>query len=340
MSQPGIPPVETTGSAPVVPRWYRVARTAGFILLAGITLFGIRELLTGDTSAVAEYWTHKLPWLPLVLTLFAADLFLEGVAWIAVYERFGMRARDRTGFMIYLSGNAGLLLPAQLGRLIRPDSMTRAKRGVLADCMKAEASVFVLDALSVAALLAGLLLWRVHPLAAPLGAITIIAVFLYLGHRVADRLAGTRLGLPHGFWWHWHSAAIVLVEMCGWLLNGAALFVLVANLPGNVGLWEALFYAPGSAIFGVATGLPGGIGATEGALGTALRLNAVPAAHLTLVVAAFRLITFWLRLPIGWIALAIVHRRVKREAAAAAKPLDLDGANLPPGNLNAHADRS
>ena len=51
---------------------------------------------------------------------------------------------------------AGLLLPAQLGRLIRPDAMLRMKRGGLRHCLKAEAVSFVLDTTSVFSLLAAL----------------------------------------------------------------------------------------------------------------------------------------------------------------------------------------
>jgi uncharacterized membrane protein YbhN (UPF0104 family) len=65
-------------------------------------------------------------------------------------------------------------------------------------------------------------------------------------------------------------------------------------------------------VLGVSTGLPGGIGATEGIIGTALSLRNVPMEHLAIAIAAFRLITFWMWIPIGWLALAIVNRRTSR----------------------------
>jgi uncharacterized membrane protein YbhN (UPF0104 family) len=301
---------------PEVPKWYRLARTIGFVLLAAITIWGLRELFTGDWQAVTGYWTSKLPWLPVILGFFLLDLFLEGVAWVWVYERFRIRAADPLGATVYLSGNAGLLMPAQLGRLIRPDSMVKLGRASLADCIKAEGSVFVLDSLSVVALLAGLIVWRIYPGLAMVAGFGLIAICLFLGDRIANRLAGTRLDLPRGFWWSWKSWAIVFVEMIGWGMHGVAFFILVADLPGNLTLWDALFYAPGSAVLGVGSGLPGGVGATELLLGGALRINQVPVEQLALVVTAFRLVTFWLRLPIGWVALAVVRRKAALAEAA------------------------
>ena len=292
-------------------KWHRRARWLGYVILAVVTVYGIRKFSQGDWETVAAYWANELPWVPLIIAFFVLDLVLEGVAWIWVYERFGVRALDRLGVGVYLSGNAGLLMPAQLGRLIRPDTMVRVGRARMSTCLKAEGAVFVLDSLSVLALLAGLVAWKIHPALGLTAGLMTVVVVLYLGHHVADRLVGTKLHVPHRFWWSKSSFAIVAIEMAGWVMHGIAFYVLVADLPGVVTVWDALFYAPGSAVLGVVTGLPGGVGVTEGLLGTALRFNEVPVEHLALVVGAFRIITFWLRLPIGWLALA----RVKRTAS-------------------------
>jgi uncharacterized membrane protein YbhN (UPF0104 family) len=285
----------------------------------------VRELARGDWSAIREFWSSKLYILPIVFGLALLDVVFEGIAWAWVARRFKLRSLDLTGALVFLTGKAGLLMPAQLGRLIRPDSMVRMGRATLADCIKAEGSVFVLDSLSVVALLAGLIVWKLYPALAMVAGFGLIAVCLFLGDRIANRLAGTRLDLPRGFWWSWKSWAIVFVEMIGWGMHGVAFFILVADLPGNLTLWDALFYAPGSAVLGVGTGLPGGIGATEGFLGGALSINQVPVEHLALVVTAFRLVTFWLRLPIGWVALAVVRRKAAQmEAAREVEAADAD----------------
>ena len=297
------------------------ARTGALLLLVGVTVYGVYAFLTGDPMAAAEFWRDKMGIIPLVFLLACVDVALEATGWMWVYERLGIKAFDSGGVTAYLSGRAGLLLPAQLGRLIRPDAMLRLKRGGLRHCLKAEAVAFVLDSTSVAALLAALLAYQFHPLMAPIAALAVIAVSLFLGDQIADRLTGTKLELPAAFWWRWKTLAIVAIEMTGWVAHGAAFYLVIKGLPGDANLWDALFYAPASSVLGVATGLPGGIGATEGFLGASLRLMKIPSEYLVLAVGAFRLITFWLWLPVGWIALAVLKRR----AALA------EGEELPPG---------
>ena len=297
------------------------ARTGALLLLVGVTIYGIYAFLTGDPMAAADFWRDKMGIMPLVFLLACADVALEATGWMWVYERLGIKALDSGGVISYLAGRAGLLLPVQLGRLIRPDAMLRLKRGGLRHCLKAEAVAFVLDSTSVAALLAALLAYQFHPLTAPVAALAVIAVSLFLGDQIADRLTGTKLELPAAFWWRWKTFAIIVIEMAGWVAHGAAFYLVIKGLPGNANLWDALFYAPASSVLGVATGLPGGIGATESFLGASLRLMKIPSEHLVLAIGAFRLITFWLWLPIGWFALAMLKRRAAL----------VEGEEFPPG---------
>jgi len=296
--------------------WMKHARTWAVVLLVAVTIYGVYQFITGDPEAAASFWRDKLAVIPLVLALAVLDVALESFGWMWVYERLGIKAFDAEGATAYLAGRAGLLLPAQLGRLIRPDAMLRLKRGGLRHCLKAEAVAFLLDSTSVVALLAALLAYMISPLAAPLAALAVIVVLLFLGDQLTNMLTGTRLELPAAFWWKWSTLAIILVEMAGWAAHGVALFLVIKGLPGDATLWDALFYGPASSVLGVATGLPGGIGATEGFLGASMRIMSIPSEHLVLAVGAFRLITFWLWLPIGWIALAMLRRRAAGLAQA------------------------
>lgn len=294
--------------------WMKHARSWALVLLAAVTIYGVYQFITGDWEAAAGFWSGKLSVIPLVVALAVLDVVLESVGWMWVYERLGMRAFDSGGVLAYLAGRAGLLLPVQLGRLIRPDAMLRLERGGLRRCLKAEAVAFLLDSTSVVALLAALLAYTISPLAAPLAALAVIIVLLFLGDQLTNYLTGTRLELPPAFWWRWSTLAIIVVEMAGWAAHGIALFLVISGLPGEARLWDALFYGPASSVLGVATGLPGGIGATEGFLGASMRIMSIPSEHLVLAVGAFRLITFWLWLPIGWVALGMLRRRVARLA--------------------------
>lgn len=293
-------------------RIIKYSRLIAFVLLGVVTAFGLYRFATGDWTVVVAYWRANLAIVPFLAAISIIDVALEGTAWMWVYHRFNIRAFDRGGVATFVAGRAGLLLPAQLGRLIRPDAMVKLGRGSMGDCLKAEAVIFVLDALSVMALLTGLIVFRIYPLATPFAVIAVIVVAIFLGNRITQMLTHTRMKLPTTFWWAWPTMFIVMVGMTGWIAHGAALYIVVADLPGNMTLWDSLFFAPGSAVLGVATGLPGGIGATEGLLGASLRLRSVPIEHLALAIAAFRLITFWVWIPIGWLALAVVNRRLKR----------------------------
>lgn len=178
----------------------------------------------------------------------------------------------------------------------------------MTDCLKAEAVMFVLDGVSVLALLIGLLVFKVNPWLAVPATVLVAVVMVYPGDKLAELLAHTKLNFPANFWWSWPTMGIVTVQMAGWVAHGFALFVVVASMPGAMTLWDSLFFAPSAAVIGTGTGLPGGIGATEGILGASLRFRQVPVEHLAIAVAAFRLITFWVWIPIGWLALLSVKR--------------------------------
>jgi hypothetical protein len=307
----------------------KIARLAAFVLLAVITLLGVYGFMTGDWSTVVAYWREHIEIVPLLIGFSILDVGLEGIAWMWVYHRFNIRALDKGGYATYLAGRAGLLLPAQLGRLIRPDAMHKLQRAPLAECLKAEAIVFVLDAISVVALLGGLFLYRIYPLAAVPAALAVVGISIFLGNRITAMLTHTRMNMPASFWWAWPTIFIVALNMAGWVAHGLALHVVVAGMPGDMTLWDSLFVGPGAAVLGVSTGLPGGIGATEGIIGASMSLRSVPMEHLAFAITAFRLITFWMWIPIGWLALAVVNRRISRpitpESAADLAESELSG---------------
>jgi len=287
------------------------ARPAALVILVTVTAIGVYKFATGDWTDVVAYWGDHLSVVPLLIGFAILDVILESLAWMWSYHRLKIRVFDRDSAMIYLAGRAGLLMPAQLGRLIRPDAMVTLGRASMTECLKAEAVMFVLDGVSVLALLAGLLVFRFNPWLALPCVVVLVMVMVYPGDKLALLLAHTRLHFPAKFWWGWPSMGIVAVQMAGWVAHGLALFAVVASLPGAMTLWDSLFFAPGAAVLGTGTGLPGGIGATEGILGASLRFRSVPVEHLAIVVAAFRLITFWAWIPIGWLALWAVKRRQK-----------------------------
>jgi glycosyltransferase 2 family protein len=69
----------------------------------------------------------------------------------------------------------------------------------------------------------------------------------------------------------------------------------------------AVAFLTGNAI-GSAVPTPGGLGAVEAALTTTLTVAGLGSAHAFAAVVLFRLITFWLPVPVGWVALGYLQR--------------------------------
>lgn len=292
--------------------WQRYAHWIGLLVLVAVSFYGVRQFMAGDAAAVTEVWKGQITTLPVVCLFALINLGLEVVGWLWTFQFLGFKANDRIAVGVCVSGKAGLLLPAQLGRLIRPDLMVRLGRGTFGENLKAEAAVFILDGLAVVALFAGLVAWRVHPLLSPAAFAAVVIVNLFLGNRVARLLSDTRFHFPSTFWLSWQAFGITVVQAAGWASHGIAFFVLTSDLPGNMTLWDALFLAPGSAVIGLASGLPGGLGLTDGLLGASLGIGGIPAAHHVLGVAVFRLITFWAVLVVGWLALVWTGRQIRK----------------------------
>lgn len=96
------------------------------------------------------------------------------------------------------------------------------------------------------------------------------------------------------------------------LLSGAyivALWSAVMAFGGDVPFATvAVVYLAGGAI-GSAAPTPGGLGAVEAALSTGLAAAGMPGAAAVSAVLLFRLATFWLPVPIGWLSLAWLQSR-------------------------------
>ena len=284
------------------------SRAAAFALLGVVTAYGVYQFAGGEWRVALESWRGRVHVFPLVLALAALDVGLEMFAAMWVYERFGIRAFDGRGALASLAIRAGLLLPAQLNRLIRPDGFVRLGRGEMTRCLEAEGATFVLDTLSVLALIAGLAAWRLNPMAGPAAFLAVALTGLAVGRFASGWLEGTRFALPAEFWWRPSTLGIVAVEASCWLVHGAAFWVLVRGLPGGVGAVEAILGSALASVLGAVSGAPGGVGVVDGVLGASLHWMEVPGEHMALAVLGFRLASFWLWIPIGWIALVLTRR--------------------------------
>ena len=88
----------------------------------------------------------------------------------------------------------------------------------------------------------------------------------------------------------------------------AALWFAVLAFDGGLGFVSvAVVYLAAAAIGSVAP-TPGGLGAVEVALSTGLAAAGMPGAAAISAVMLFRLATFWLPIPVGWVAMQWLQR--------------------------------
>ena len=113
-------------------------------------------------------------------------------------------------------------------------------------------------------------------------------------------------------------AMVSVFALVNWLADAGCLAASVAAagvpVPGRsiVLIWAAAAAATTLNL------TPGGLGVVEAALIAGLVATGIPTADATTAVLAFRLISFWLKLIVGWIAYPLVQRRGSRTRGAPA----------------------
>ena len=291
-------------------------RTIAFIVLLGVTAWGAVSFFNGDWRETLAHWQHRWPVLWLAFFLHLADVSFDALLWKWILQDFDIRIDYRRAWVIFFSGFAGLLLPLQLGRLIRSDGVARLGLGPLGQAARAEFVLFFMSGAGAVAIVSGILTYVIFPWAAPFVALSVVAGFLFMARPAFALLQKTKLTFPEGYWWRPRTYLLAVLTMLGWLIDGTALFGVVHGLPGAIQLWQAWLVMTGNWLLSTCTGLPGGVGAMEGFLGVSLRFLEMPPADLAFAVGAYRLATFWVWIPIGWLFLLRVNRWVGRKTEA------------------------
>jgi uncharacterized protein (TIRG00374 family) len=109
-----------------------------------------------------------------------------------------------------------------------------------------------------------------------------------------------------------HPLRVAISAGANLLLTAAYLLAFIAALRA-VGahpaiLPAAVVYLAGNAV-GSAAPTPGGLGAVEAVLAAGLTAIGVPAHEAIPAVLIFRLATFWLPIPAGWVSYLLLQRR-------------------------------
>ncbi len=293
-------------------------------LLAFTAVAGLYGLFSADWRVALRFWSGRGWVLCAVFGLHTVNMMADGFLWLWLLAGFGIRPGFVRGALIYFSGFAGQLVPAQLGRLVRPEELARLGHGRFMEAAKAEGMFIVMMAVSSVALLSALLagLWRSWAAVPAALAVTVCFLcFAALGLKVVPRLSRY---LPDGYFVRPSTVAIACLSGAGWVASGLGLYLILREIVPDVPLWQALAITPSGSLVGAASGMPGGLGAVEGYLGVTFHAMRVPPEHLALAVGALRLITFWIWIPVGWAALAVLGRLPAAGDSSGAAPVNED----------------
>jgi uncharacterized protein (TIRG00374 family) len=106
-----------------------------------------------------------------------------------------------------------------------------------------------------------------------------------------------------------HVSLVVIGAFGGPLVQIVALALCIHAVGGHLPFAQTGAVYLGGRMLASAAPVPGGLGALEAALIAGLSGLGVPAGEAASAVLIYRLLTFWLTIPVGWAALKIAQGR-------------------------------
>lgn len=283
--------------------WLRWLRLFFFAALAIITAAYFYDAFQSQGSDVLAQWRGRLPTLMLCLGLNYCGVSLDFLCWQWMYRRCGVRVRGILSPLIFFSVFAANLLPAQTGRLVRPDAAWRHGFGSLRDGSEAEGVLLVLDLISTIALIATMMAWLVSPWLAPLAFAACLCAGLAAGSGLASFFRRFMGDVRRGLFWSFQGLVSVVLRAADRALLGLALLLIIQPLAPQVRYPSATVYVLTADTAGALSGMPGGLGVAEAILGWFLAMAQIPVVHVAMAVTVFRLVCFWGMVPFAWLAL-------------------------------------
>ena len=141
---------------------------------------------------------------------------------------------------------------------------------------------------------------------------------------LGPRLLVARDHLVHTIGSHWQLA--VTAAVARWAFEYLALLVALYAIGANIEPTLLLLAFSTAELLGLLPFTPGGLGFVEAGLTGTLALAGVHPADAVLATLVFRLVSFWLPLPVGLVAAFVFRRRHPRGAVPATAPLPSAGS--------------
>jgi glycosyltransferase 2 family protein len=276
--------------------------------------------------SVTPLW-HSWPNLLLALLLSLSHYSLRAFRWCFYLKRLGYSLTHTFSVLSYFAGFAFTVSPGKLGEIAR----TRYYLGKipLREIAAATGVERVVDLLAVSAL--SMMILTMHPAyqyAIWVGVVIIAAVLISLSllsrkavhqlvaslHRLPASLTDVVGEIVSALW----SARMLIsprvlaigsvVGIVGWCFEGLELAVVgslfaPAHIPATIAIG---IYATATLV-GAILFLPGGVGGTEAVMTALLVTRGYALGDAILVTIVCRILTLWLAVSIGWIAIAVLR---------------------------------
>ena len=218
----------------------RYIRLGALIVFALITSYGLYLLFRGNWREVAAYWFARRRLLALAFCLSACDIFTDACIWQGILRQFGIRPGVRRGVLLFLSGYAGHLMPAQLGRFFRASEVARLGHGDFKTVAKVEIILLYFVIITSISVFTGAFLyrlWGVPAVVAPVCMIVAAMMATHVGIRWIPRLASL---FPTGYWLRPSTVLLALAAAIGWLFNGAILYLIFKDVAENLAYTQTI----------------------------------------------------------------------------------------------------
>ncbi len=276
------------------------------------TAYAAALLLWGDSPATS------LRRLGLVVGVQAASLclvnyVLRGLRWRLWMAQHGRHFGLWQGLRLYLVGYAFTPTPGNVGEAVRGLMLANQP-------LSARQSLAIFGAERLADLLCLLLLclpvagwvgshgmlqmapdWLLGGLVAGLGLVGLLLGFMFIFRHALYR----RLGWLQDAWaclrvrpWRWFA-----LTLAAWAAQGMAVWLICSALGESPGLLVATGFYAVAMVAGALSALPAGLGGTEAVLTGLLVAQGATAGHAVAITVLTRLLTLWLAVAIGLLAL-------------------------------------
>jgi len=285
-------------------RILNVLHLSGFIILILLTFLGIYQIREENLSDVKNVIVNRWGFFLLACLLRLLDWILDYYLWRCLLKKYVNDFSMMKSIWVYLTQGAGVVLPAQLGRALRGYVITKTMGIPLSKAMTVE-FLFLLCVFEGAFLVMMLSLgfyanFILFPLILALVSLISLPILLRF---LRPLLANLKIVLTDEFVNPYFLILFCIGCSIGWAVNGFVFYLLLGGRSSGLLLSQVEMIVLGNLFLAICSGIPGGVGIVETTMSISLHWLQIQLLEIIVVIGVFRIITFWIWIPVGWLAL-------------------------------------